>query len=68
MENEVIAPLVKNQPGTRKPPISAAACCGGAPTTNEDACCQLDEQKKAEGASGCGCNTPSAVAGAGICC
>lgn len=37
--------------------IKAEGCCGGAPTTNEDACCKLDEEKKAEGESGCGCNT-----------
>lgn len=32
-------------------------CCGGGPLNNQDACCKLDEDKKAEGTSGCGCNT-----------
>lgn len=36
---------------------SGAGCCGGAPTSNADACCKLDEDKKAEGQSGCGCNS-----------
>lgn len=30
-------------------------CCGGAPIDDKDACCKLDEDKKAEGESGCGC-------------
>lgn len=39
-----------------------AGCCGGAPVANNDACCKLDEEKKAEGASGCGCNaTPPSI-------
>jgi hypothetical protein len=38
---------------------SSSSCCGGAPTENNDACCKLDEEKKAEGQSGCGCNTGS---------
>src|SRR5687768_6441107 len=36
---------------------SGAGCCGGAPASNADACCKLDEDKKAEGQSGCGCNS-----------
>lgn len=35
-------------------------CCGGAPSSNEDACCKLDEEKKAEGEAGCGCNSAPA--------
>jgi hypothetical protein len=40
-------------------PVAAAAsgCCGGPAKTDASACCALDEQKKAEGASGCGCST-----------
>ncbi|HET7117239.1 MAG TPA: hypothetical protein VFI29_12150 [Hanamia sp.] len=34
-----------------------SGCCGGAPVSNENSCCQLDEEKKAKGESGCGCNT-----------
>ncbi|ELR70218.1 Putative secreted protein [Fulvivirga imtechensis AK7] len=36
---------------------AAEGCCGGAPTDNEEACCKLDEEKKAEGEAGCGCNS-----------
>ena len=36
--------------------VMAVGCCGGAPTNNEDACCKLDEEKKAVGEEGCGCN------------
>lgn len=43
-------------------------CCGGAPVSNEEACCKLDEVKKAEGESGCGCTTtPSKNSGTGCC-
>lgn len=42
-------------------PVAASSCCGGAPTSNEEACCKLDEDKKAEGETGCGCNDPSPV-------
>ena len=50
--------------------VTEAGCCGGAPTSNADACCALDEQKKEEGLSGCGCNEPaeSAPAKATACC
>lgn len=37
--------------------VQAAGCCGGAPRADASACCALDEQKKAEGAEGCGCGT-----------
>ena len=40
-------------------PAAAAGCCGGAPKADAGACCALDEQKKAEGAVGCGCGTPA---------
>lgn len=33
----------------------AAPCCGGPARSNAAACCALDEQKKAEGKTGCGC-------------
>lgn len=39
---------------------AASGCCGGAPSTNEAACCKLDEEKKAEGLSGCGCGSAPA--------
>jgi N-acetylglutamate synthase-like GNAT family acetyltransferase/thioredoxin reductase len=40
----------------------ASSCCGGPATADASACCALDEQKKAEGAAGCGCgDAPTAV-------
>lgn len=65
MEREIDVKVVNE-------PAAASGCCGGAPTSNEDACCKLDEEKKAEGLSGCGCNTAPAVTGqtakASACC
>lgn len=57
MEKKIIAPLEKNRlnkPGTEKE-AKAGGCCGGTPAANTDACCKLDEDKKAEGEDGCGC-------------
>jgi thioredoxin reductase len=34
---------------------TSAACCGGPAKEDVTACCALDEEKKAEGAAGCGC-------------
>ncbi|MES2680638.1 MAG: hypothetical protein V4635_12165 [Bacteroidota bacterium] len=45
---------------------ASAGCCGGVPKSNADACCKLDEEKKAEGQSGCGCN--SAGSSGSSCC
>jgi hypothetical protein len=62
MEKEIIVPLEKNKiPAT-------SGCCGGTPTNNADACCKLDEEKKAEGESGCGCNTSTDTAKKSSCC
>lgn len=41
-------------------PVAVAApkgsgCCGGAPTADKSACCKKDEDAKAAGDSGCGC-------------
>ena len=59
MENKSIAPLEKNtiQKTENQAAPASSGCCGGTPTTNADACCKLDEEKKAEGEAGCGCNT-----------
>jgi hypothetical protein len=65
MKTETIEPLVKNTITRERKP--AASCCGGAPTDNKDACCKLDEDKKAEGASGCGCNTETTSKSSGCC-
>ena len=59
MEKETIEPLVKNT--ISKEVEESSECCGGTPTNNEDACCKLDEEKKAEGEEGCGCNTTAEV-------
>lgn len=55
MKKETIEPLEKNK--ITKVKTEDAGCCGGTPISNEDACCKLDEEKKSEGESGCGCNT-----------
>lgn len=59
MKNEIPVILEKNKPASEvKSQMQAVSgCCGGTPTSNEDACCKIDEEKKAEGESGCGCNT-----------
>lgn len=51
-----------------RPAGSAAGggCCGGPPKADAAACCALDEAKKAEGASGCGCGTSAPAAKAGV--
>jgi thioredoxin reductase len=36
---------------------AASGCCGGPATENSSACCKLDEEKKAGGEAGCGCNS-----------
>lgn len=70
MERSSIAPLQKismtrmevqnNEP--------EAGCCGGAPTSNADACCKLDEEKKADGESGCGCGSTGPAVKKSSCC
>jgi hypothetical protein len=69
METETIAVLEKVS--IRKEKISTPAttgCCGGTPTNNADACCKLDEDKKAEGEEGCGCNSKEKKSTASSCC
>ena len=40
-----------------EPAVAASSgCCGGPAKMDESACCALDEQKKAEGETGCGCS------------
>ena len=69
MEKETIAPLVKNTITKKvKEEKSSSGCCGGTPTNNADACCKLDEEKKAEGEEGCGCNTTSKTKSKIACC
>jgi hypothetical protein len=62
MKTEIIAPLEKSKitKTAEKSTNSSSGCCGGTPTDNKDACCKLDEEKKAEGETGCGCNAPDA--------
>jgi hypothetical protein len=70
MEKEILIPLEKNTitAGGKKDSAPATGCCGGAPANNADACCKLDEDKKAEGEAGCGCNTSGAGKSASSCC
>jgi N-acetylglutamate synthase-like GNAT family acetyltransferase len=44
-------------PSETKVEVDDASCCGGPAQTDASACCALDEQKKTEGESGCGCGT-----------
>jgi hypothetical protein len=51
-----------------KKEASTLGCCGGAPVTNGEACCKLDEDKKAEGESECGCNATTTIKTRTNCC
>lgn len=70
METETIATLEKNAitKVERKSTNASSGCCGGTPTNNADACCKLDEEKKAEGEEGCGCNTTKKKVAKTSCC
>jgi hypothetical protein len=58
------------------PVVAVAACCGGPAKVDASACCVLDETKKSEGESGCGCASakpsiaaePPAAKAAASCC
>jgi hypothetical protein len=41
---------------------SSSGCCGGPAKNNADACCVKDEDAKAAGAAGCGCNATPVLA------
>jgi N-acetylglutamate synthase-like GNAT family acetyltransferase len=47
---------------------AASGCCGGPAKSDPAACCALDEQKKAQGESGCGCGEPKPAAAAPASC
>jgi hypothetical protein len=66
METQTIQILEKSK--IAKPVKNESACCGGTPVNNENACCKLDEEKKTEGESGCGCNTPAVEKENSTCC
>ncbi len=59
MKTESIEILEKNKIEKEVKKEATSGCCGGAPTNKEEACCKLDEEKKAEGEEGCGCNAPN---------
>ncbi|MBN8642823.1 MAG: hypothetical protein J0L86_13510 [Flavobacteriales bacterium] len=67
MKTESIEVLEKTkiEKGVKKE--QTPGCCGGAPTNNKEACCKLDEDKKADGEDGCGCNS-SAEKSKSTCC
>ena len=69
MRNETIAILekVRVEKNLMRNAAEASECCGGAPSV-VDACCKLDEEKKAEGESGCGCNTDDSSKTKSSCC
>ena len=69
MKTESIEILEKNNLKSDLKKEETSGCCGGAPTNTEEACCKLDEDKKAEGEEGCGCNTSDTTAkSASKCC
>lgn len=69
MENEKKLPQEKAPHSTyEKVEKSESGCCGGTATNNADACCKLDEEKKAEGHAGCGCNSGAASTSKSSCC
>lgn len=68
MKTESIAILEKIQIPKSVKAEAASGCCGGSPVSNEDACCKLDEDKKAQGAGGCGCNSASGTKSSSGCC
>lgn len=70
MINETITPLEKNKivAVVKKTNVTSSGCCGGAPIKVETACCKLDEEKKSESETGCGCNTPEVLQGRSSCC
>ena len=41
--------------------VTASGCCGGPAKADASACCALDETKKAEGKTGCGCKATAPV-------
>lgn len=68
MKTERLEVLKKTQITKEVKGTEPTGCCGGEPVSNKDACCKLDENKKAEGESGCGCDTePKANSGSGCC-
>ncbi|MCE3227152.1 MAG: hypothetical protein K0S32_1703 [Bacteroidetes bacterium] len=67
MKNDGIEVLEKNKLQKNSNSNTESGCCGGAPSKNEDACCKLDEDKKAEGESGCGCNTDKSAKKSSCC-
>jgi len=70
MINETITPLEKNKivAEVKEKVVTSSGCCGGAPVRDETACCQLDEEKKSESDTGCGCNTPEVLQVRSSCC
>jgi hypothetical protein len=67
MKKETIEPLEKNKI-TKTEPKDTSGCCGGTPANDADACCKLDEEKKSEGESGCGCSTSEEKETKSSCC
>ena len=51
------APRAEPVIGKEAAAAAASGCCGGPAKADASACCALDEQKKTEGASGCGCGS-----------
>jgi hypothetical protein len=70
MKNKIIASLEKNKIASDAKSVTntSSDCCDGIPTLNENACRKLDEEKKAEGKEGCGCEVAPANKEKTSCC
>lgn len=68
MDSETVTVIEKSRIENVTSEQPTTGCCGGAPAKTKDACCKLDEDKKAEGAGGCGCNTPATEKSGSGCC
>lgn len=70
MINETITPLKKNKifAEVKETVVTYSGCCGGAPVKDETAGYQLDEEKKPEVETSCGCKTPEVIKAQSSCC
>jgi hypothetical protein len=57
MKTEEIEILQKNKIAKELKKEITSSCCNGGSAINEEASCQLEEDKKAANAVGCGCST-----------
>jgi hypothetical protein len=70
MEKKNINPETKDIIPEKEQKVSKSThnCCGGDAVTNTNACCKADEDKKANGETGCDCNSASSDNKSSACC